>query len=197
MAMTTYGSIEDSTTATTAAGIIDPEVETADAAPLVDDSLFDADQTYYLKNGHHNSQWTAQRIWNLLLPLIFAALLIGGAAMFLLRDFSHLYPGEGGGSTTDRSGSIPTTTTANSERSSYQKPTTSERDSSHSTTTSSSRSSGSSDSSSSSNKNNEKHHSTFVPPNDGASCSLHPDCSLLIGNCCPTVDGKHLECCSI
>ena len=196
MAMTTYGSIEDSTTATTAAGIIDPEVETADAAPLVDDSLFDADQTYYLKNGHHNSQWTAQRIWNLLLPLIFAALLIGGAAMFLLRDFSHLYPGEGGGSTTDTSGSIPTTTT-NIERSSYQKPTTSERDSSHSTTTTTSRSSGSSDSSSSSNKNNEKHHSTFVPPNDGASCSLHPDCSLLIGNCCPTVDGKHLECCSI
>ena len=196
MAMTTYGSIEDSTTATTAAGIIDPEVETADAAPLVDDSLFDADQTYYLKNGHHNSQWTAQRIWNLLLPLIFAALLIGGAAMFLLRDFSHLYPGEGGGSTKDTSGSIPTTTT-NIERSSYQKPTTSERDSSHSTITTSSRNSGNSDSSSSSNKNNEKHHSTFVPPNDGASCSLHPDCSLLIGNCCPTVDGKHLECCSI
>jgi hypothetical protein len=174
MAVTKYGSIDDpTTTATTAAGI-DPEVETADAAPSVDDP-FDADPTYYLKHNPHNSRWTTQRIWNLVLPLLVAGLLIGGAALFLLRDFSNLYPGQGNG--------------GGSRTASYREPTTSGSSSSNSDESKSYTSSRSS--------SNKHHHSTFVPPNDdiGASCSLHPDCSLLIGNCCPTTDGKTLECC--
>ena len=190
MTTSTYGSIhhDDTTTATAAATVgMDPEVETADAAaPLIDDDpLFDTDPTYYLKHGRHNNhnnndRWTTQRIWSLLLPLLIAGLLIGGAALFLLRDFSNLYPGQGNEGGGNR-GSYSETVSSGSSKSNSDE------------TTSYTSSSGGSSSSS-----NRHHHTSFTPPNEdiGASCSLHPDCSMLIGNCCPTVDGKTLECCS-
>jgi hypothetical protein len=189
---TTYGSIDDSTTVTTTTSTavgIDPEVQAADAAaPLVDDA-FDTDQTYYLRNGNHyrTQRWTAQRIWNLLFPLLIAGLLMGGAALYLFHDFSHLYPGQGNGSTPSYKDVSTTTTSSENTKSNGD-----ENNNIYSTTTTNSRSSGKS-------KNQQHHdHTTFVTPNDdiGASCSLHPDCSMLTGNCCPTVDGKTLECCN-
>jgi hypothetical protein len=179
MVRTTYGSVEDTTTATTPV-TIDPEIQTADAASSVDDDPFDANHTYYLK-GDGRPYWTTQRIWNLLLPLLVAGLLIGGAAAFLLRDFGTLYPGQGNGGT-DTSQSIPSRSSTSSIKDS----------------TNNDGNSGTSQSYSSNSSNKHHHKNDFLPPNDaGATCSVHPDCSMLIGNCCPTVEGKMLECCNL
>lgn len=192
MVVPTYGSVLDTTATTTttkntAAGrssSIDPEVATADAAPMDDDPDYAVDATYYLKP---DRRWTTRRFWNLCGPLCVAGLLVGGAALWLSRDFNHLYPGQGNGeptvthvyatssgssSSSSSGGSSPTTTT--DEVHLRDSDPTQSRHRSHSTT-----------------------RASFDPPNDGASCSLHPDCSMLTGSCCPTVQGKTLECCSV
>jgi hypothetical protein len=178
MVITTYGSVADTTTATTTTNAtIDPEIQTADAASSVDD-LYDADNTYYLK-GDGRRIWTPERIWNLVLPLLIAGLLVGGAAMFLLRDFGTLYPGQGN---TRTSTSIPSGSTTFSNKD----------------TTNDDEIAAKSHSSSSSSNIKQHHTKNFIPPNDvGASCTVHPDCSMLVGNCCPTVEGKMLECCDL
>jgi hypothetical protein len=184
MVVTTYGSVVDgSATSVVTPAPIDPEIESADAAPLLDDP-FDADQTYYLKTSSHRT-WTTQRIWSLILPLLCAGLLIGGSAFFLLRDFGHLYPGEGNGGS-DTSRSIPTGSNYKEESTITDKISTSNSQDKYGSLVSTT--------------SNKQHHTAsrdYIPPDDaGASCAVHPDCSLLIGNCCPTVDGKMLECCS-
>lgn len=181
MVGTTYGSIEDSNTI---AASIDPEVEKADASPAVDDP-YDSEQTYYLKD---TRPWTSQRIWNLFLPLLVAVLLVGGAALFLLRDFGTLYPGQGNsGADTSRSIPIASGSTTYSDKTF---PTIDDKNSNSDN-----------DQSSRSRDKIAEHHSSernYITSKDdiGASCNLHPDCSMLIGRCCPTFDGKMLECCT-
>jgi hypothetical protein len=165
-AVVSYGSVEDQPATR------DPELDTADAAPATD---FDA--AYYLKDSQ--PFWNARRLGNLLGPLLVAALIMGGAAAFLLRDFGNLYPGSGsGGSDTSRA----------IKPSDFSKTPT---DSSSTTEKKSSFTSGGGTSSS-------RHHTKEdVPPKDvGADCNVHPDCSMLIGKCCPTLDGEFLECCT-
>jgi hypothetical protein len=169
-AVVSYGSVEDQNTAR------DPELDTADAAPVTD---FDA--AYYLKDTQ--PFWNARRLGNLLVPLLVAALIMGGAAAFLLRDFGTLYPGSGsGGSDTSRA-IKPSDFTSSS--------------SSASDTTSTSDQKSSSSSSSGTSSSSRHHSKEFMPPNDaGADCNVHPDCSMLLGKCCPTLDGEKLDCCS-
>ncbi len=187
MIVPTYGSVIDTTTTaattTNASRNIDPEVATADAAPSMidDDPDYAVDATYYLKP---DRQWTTRRFWNLCGPLCVAGLLVGGTALWLSRDFKHLYPGQGNGEPTHLYAS--NTGSSSSSSSSSSSPTT---------TTDGARSRDSDPT-----QSHHRPHSTtraFDPPNDGASCSLHPDCSILTGSCCPTVQGKTLECCSL
>ena len=160
VAVVSYGSVEEKPA-------VDPELDTADAAPATD---FDA--AYYLKDP--KECWNARRLGNLLVPLIVAFLIMGGAALFLLRDFGTLYPGRGNGGV-DTSRAIEPSNVS-------EKPTA--------TKTSSSSASDASSTSS-------RHHKDFTPPNDaGANCNVHPDCSMLIGKCCPTDDGEMLDCCA-
>lgn len=162
-AVVSYGSVDDQPASR------DPELDTADAAPITE---FDA--AYYLKDSQE-SCWNPRRLGNLLGPLLVAALIMGGAAAFLLRDFGTLYPGSGGGGSDTSRAIQPNDVSSSSSSSSPTK----------------SSSSGSSTSAS-------RHHSKgFVPPNDaGADCSVHPDCSMLLGKCCPTLDGEMLDCCT-
>jgi len=64
------------------------------------DHSFDADNLRFLPDEDENLS-KAQRVRKYLLvavPILVAILVVGGAALFLLRDFSHLYPGPGGSS---------------------------------------------------------------------------------------------------
>jgi hypothetical protein len=164
-AVVSYGSVEDKPATR------DPELDTADAAPATD---FDA--AYYLKQPQQC--WNAQRLWNLLMPLVVAALIVGGAAAFLLRDFGNLYPGSGNGGT-DTSRAI--------------KPSDFSNPSSEATSVSNEKK----ESSSTSGTSSRHRTKDFVPPDDaGSYCDVHPDCSMLIGKCCPTPEGKMLDCCT-
>jgi hypothetical protein len=176
MAVSSYGSVDGPGSTPT----VDPEMDSADAAVQPVDHPFDADHAYYLKaDTGGRRMWTNHQIWSMALPILVAALLVGGAAAFLLRDFGTLYPGGGNGGS-DTSRAIPNESTHTNKEMTYN---------GKSSSTSSSPSSGSS----------TRHHSfnsDIVPPSDdGANCEVHPDCSSLIGKCCPTADGKMLECC--
>jgi len=84
-----YGSIED-------------RVEEA-AASTGASGGFDEGQTYYLRDssGRRLSFRQALRKYSVVaVPIVAAALIVGGAAWFLLRDFNHLYPGSRGDSST-------------------------------------------------------------------------------------------------
>ena len=91
------------------------------------------------------------------------------AVWYLLSDFNHLYPGPG-----------PTTTSTGTEGHTIRVPpppsVAAVAPSPQKVTQKS---------------NNEKTNS-----DDAVSCSSHPACSGLIGDCCPTSTGVLLECCS-
>ena len=107
------------------------------------------------------------------IPLLVAALVMGGAALYLVHDFGFLYPGGGrsqpepyyhSGTTT------PTTTTHANDKPVYD--------------------------------TKAKHvDSTVIRDNSTsfhgeAACLAHPKCSGLVGDCCPTPDKEVLWCCS-
>lgn len=136
-----------------------------------DNDTFDANTTYYLKD---TNRWTFRKLISLTVPLLGAVLILGGAVWYLLSDFNHLYPGH---------------ESSSSSSSSYEK-----RQNGGSSTVSST---------SSSNQISPKatpKESEITPSNKGkgmkiAACRNYEACSALIGDCCPTPEGKTLECC--
>ena len=145
------------------------------------DSGFDETNTYYLKGASDTPLTFHQRLRKALLvavPLIAAVLIIGGATLFLLRDFSHLYPSHGG------SGGL------NERESVY-----------HGTKGTTSVTSSSSSSSSSETMPSSSHASSgskLTHAASGAACADHPQCasSGLTGDCCPSAAGDMLYCCN-
>ena len=133
---------------------------------------FDADDTYYLKEGGGSSGPTSQRLKKLLVtafPIIIAALIVGGAVFYLLNDFGHLYPGRSGDPTHGGYKSSTTTTSSSNAVDDFAPEPTQTKSTTKSTTTKSTA---------------------------AAACSAHDSCSGLEGNCCPTDDGKNLDCCN-
>lgn len=140
------------------------------------DQPFDADNAYYLK-GSASRLTREQRMRKALLvavPILAAILIVGGAALFLFRDFNHLYPGQGG-SVRDRGG-YPRTPGSSTTT----------------TTTKSSDSHSNSFSPPSSSKDKGSASEGLM------ACSAHPKCASaqLIGDCCPTSLGVMLDCCN-
>jgi hypothetical protein len=130
------------------------------------DSSFDP---RYLKG---DSLTPAQRWRKILLlgvPIIAALLIVGGAALFLLRDFGNLYPGPGGGHSEQRTGTTTVPVRARRKDSGnapapVHAPTIQKK--------------------------------TPAQPSTGAACSAHAACSALIGICCPSEGGIFLKCCN-
>lgn len=58
---------------------------------------YNIDNTYYLGETTMTADQRRVKLINCLVPIVAAFLIVGGAAMYLLRDFSHLYPTSGGG----------------------------------------------------------------------------------------------------
>jgi hypothetical protein len=67
---TSYGSVDD------------------DAA----DRSFDVSETYYLKESQLTPGEKRKKCIAMLLPILLAIVIMGGAAALLLKDFAHLYP---------------------------------------------------------------------------------------------------------
>ena len=151
-----------------------------DESALTDKS-FDADNAYYLKNeSGNNSGQPQQKCRKFLvagLPILIAIAIIGGAVLYLLKDFSSLYPGRGGGG----SSSTHRAYSAQVDVSSYKA------------------AKGESSETSAGVRGPK-----VTPPNSeggkvtggDAACSAHEGCSKLRGDCCPTADGIHLSCCA-
>jgi hypothetical protein len=144
--------------------------------PVKEDEFFDTDNTYYIKEETLTPAQRWRKLMLLGLPIIAALMIVGTAAIFLLRDFGTLYPGPSGngakrtGTTTEQvhlrpvpedSGNAPAPAPV-------QAP--------------------------------QIHKKKAVQPSnsiDGAiSCSAHEGCSGLRGDCCPTDGGIFLECCN-
>jgi hypothetical protein len=176
-----YGAVESSAHSVASGSEVDPLIGSSQPS-VADDVSFDANQTYYLKP---NTRWTRRKIWATAVPILAACIVMGGIAYFLLRDFGHLYPGRGG----DRSpfysngGMSPSTEKEDSQSSMSKESTVVEHFPSKRT---GSRSSGAS--------TVKNHEDTTLDA--GASCAVHPDCSKLAGDCCPTSDGHMLVCCN-
>lgn len=147
-------------------------VEADDNAAV--DHSFDADNTYYLKDGPRlTPEQRRRKLLLVAVPILAAILIVGGAAALLLRDFNHLYPGRGGSSHGDeRSYTTTTSSSSSSGASSPRGPSLPVP--SPETTKKKSSSSGSSD------------------------CSANAKCANLnlTGSCCPTLAGDMLDCCN-
>jgi len=164
-------------------------VASADDEEKAVDQSFDAANTYYLRE---TTRWSTKKCLLIAVPILGAILIVGGFALFLLRDFSHLYPGRGG----DKSGyyahggehvvpsSSKTTSGVNAPMTPSSKTDDDETgdESSESKTTTTTK--------------HDKSKSVAPNKDAGATCAVHPDCAGLIGNCCPTDKGVVLECCA-
>lgn len=137
----------------------------------VTDRSFDPDNAYYVKETSLPLQQRLKKMLICSMPILAAILIVGGAALYLLRDFNSLYPGAGGhGDKTPQYSGATTTTRHSSLPQDYQSAETTQ----------------------SPEANSKSPH-----VNSGsADCSAHPDCSGLVGVCCPTGDGVFLGCCS-
>lgn len=136
---------------------------------------FDEKDMYYVKETLTREQ-KMRKLVLIAVPILAAVLIIGGAALFLLHDFDNLYPGKGGG-----------------KEPSY-------KSKSHTTI-------------------NEKPDSSSTPAvpmpapaplkrsdfdsgekgdNVASACVAHDKCKAngLTGECCPSLDGVFLGCCS-
>jgi len=172
-----YGAVKTTTTT-------DEEDATGDS--------FDPDQERYIRN-NTSSPLSFRRFALIVTPLLGAVLIVGGAALLLLKNFSHLYPGRGG----------VRTSYATSSSSSNRPPLT-PPGSSHTSSIPGPLHRGSYE------------HDGIAPPDggdqrppltprtknddddddDGRSCSSHPACGVLLGDCCPTAGGVYLSCCN-
>jgi hypothetical protein len=119
------------------------------------DKSFNTDNIYYLKD----ESTPAQRWRKLMLtsiPIILALAIVGGFALYLVRDFGTLYPSPG-------SGSSKSTSTTVRVRDKNSAPSPVPRGPSLPT--------------------NTKHASSS---SGDAACSAHEGCSSLVGDCCPS-----------
>lgn len=150
------------------------------------DQSFDAENTYYLGQ---TTRWTFKKMMLVAVPILGAILIVGGFALFLLKDFNHLYPGRGG----EKSGYYEHggEHVVQSSRSSSRTSNSAER----SIPMSSPRVDDADDDDERQTTNSK--HLAIPPLNDdaGANCAVHPDCKGLIGLCCPTSAGAILDCC--
>lgn len=141
------------------------------------DESFDANNAYYLQG---NGDCTPRKVFLVSVPLLGAALIVGGAVWYLLSDFNNLYPGRGGPSNdyptkgVPRPVMIPTRTESTHEISNVYPTKGVPRPVSIPTRTV----------------------STHEIDDNNASCSAHLACSKLLGECCPTGDGIFLSCCN-
>jgi hypothetical protein len=127
---------------------------------------FDEKDAYYLKESTLSPEERRRKCMRMALPIITAVLMIGGFAMFLLRDFGILYPGRSGGKNkipSDPLYPIDNTRIDDTlDKHSNSKPILDEGKKSGMAT----------------------------------SCFAHEQCAGLVGECCPTPDGVFLQCCS-
>lgn len=159
-----------------------------------EDATFDAENTYYLKDS--GRRLTLKKMMLIAVPILAAVLIMGGAALFLYRDFNHLYPGvqgDAGSKVRSSSSSTPHVSSSDAERSSSEgKKTPPLRISTHS------------NSSSASTKSKAAETDDFPPAKSGggdgssAACWDHVKCAEkgLLGDCCPTAVGDMLFCCT-
>ena len=144
----------------------------------VSDQAFDERNTYYLKEAKLTREQKLRKLSAVAVPILAAILLVGGAALYLLKDFNILYPGRGGGT---------------SENGKYN-PSRFEHPSADHIATEESNSDSSAKGYSPTPPANEK-----KDPSDVASaCAAHTKCkdAGLVGLCCPTLDDKFLGCCN-
>jgi hypothetical protein len=144
-----------------------------------EDEFFDPDNTYYLKEESLTPAQRWRKIMLLGVPIIAALMIVGAAALFLLRDFGTLYPGPSGDGGKSRTGT--TTTPIHVREDSGNAPAAPHGVYSpeHAPTI---------------------HKKNVVQPSTGiggaTACSAHVGCSGLIGDCCPSDGGIFLECCN-
>jgi hypothetical protein len=129
------------------------------------DKSFDTAQMQYLGQGKElTKEEKIRKIIRIAVPLLLAVIIVGGAFLFLAKDFGHLYPGHGtvphGNKVVVSDGKSSTSTTSASTSTT-----------SSSTTKTSNKTTPKSSSSSSSVVTNEM------------KCSAHDSCAGLIGNC--------------
>jgi hypothetical protein len=136
---------------------------------------FDEKDTYYLKESTLSPEDRRRKCMRMAVPIILAVVIIGGFALFLLRDFEILYPGRSGGNNKVPSDPLfpighTTGTDQTSEKQSDPTPQLKPNPS---------------------------------PPSDAgknsgmaSSCFAHKNCDGLVGECCPTLDGVFLLCCN-
>ena len=127
---------------------------------------FDEKDAYYLKESTLSPEEKRRKCMRMAFPIITAILIIGGFALFLLRDFDILYPGRGGNKNNKEPSDpfIPGGSSGTdhiSEKHASQSPPS----------------------------NDGK------KTNMATSCFAHDKCSGLVGECCPTLDGIYLLCC--
>jgi hypothetical protein len=132
------------------------------------DGSFDTSESYYLTNSTSSRTVTLRKFFLVAFPILIAALIVGGAALFLSRDFDRLYPGHGG--SVEHAGGATRTDRPSS-----------------SSTASATRTKA---------KTGEDVSKSTVIGGSGA-CASHPVCATagLIGDCCPTDEGIQLDCC--
>lgn len=140
------------------------------------DKSFDEKNTYYLKEKTLTGDQKIRKLTAVAVPILIAVVIVGGAALFLLKDFGSLYPGRNGGKepssyVSSRSDEYPEITEAPDSITKKTKD--------HSTH------------SSSSPPNKYKKDPSFV----ASSCIAHAKCNGLVGDCCPSKSGTFLNCC--
>lgn len=167
-----YGSVNDATETSYFTAKAGPDEEAVDQS-------FDADQTYYLRSGSDLTFKQKLRKYAVAaVPILLAALIMGFFTFYLLRNFSHLYPARGGEPVIKREPSHTTTVTAEDYHGEDQNNAV---------------------------KTPEIHHRPLTDDDEkpirsktegSSSCSAHPNCSHLIGDCCPSANGVMLDCCN-
>mmetsp|Transcript_1926 Transcript_1926/g.4434 ORF Transcript_1926/g.4434 Transcript_1926/m.4434 type:complete len:209 (-) Transcript_1926:55-681(-) len=201
-----YGSVEDGGSNSKKKGEEDVDAEKA-AGNDDGDDFKETDLLYVTSQSRPlTPEEKRMKIIKIAVPIIVALILIGGFALFLLRGFTNLYPGPSGSSSSDNGGRAPpyyeplhetspaaTATATAAEDYDNSMPVPAPTTPPKSTSTSKSSSSSSSSSSSVSTSSTSKSSSST-----SSSCGDNSKCSAagLTGQCCPTVAGGVLDCCS-
>lgn len=156
-----------------------PTVNYGSVEEEVSDQAFDEKNAYYLKETTLTREQKLRKLSAIAVPILAAILIVGGAALYLLKDFNMLYPGRGGG---------------NNENGKYN-PSRFEHPSEDHVVTEESNT----DSSSTKHYSPSPRASEKKDPSDVASaCAAHKKCkdNGLVGLCCPTLDDTFLGCCN-
>lgn len=138
---------------------------------------YNIDNTYYLGETSLTPQQRRKKCIYSVVPLLMAVLIVGGAAAYLLRDFSHLYP------TSPTSGGDISSSSGNSNHDNNDRTTSTTTWTNIPTVVTSHKSSSSSSSS--------LRHFPLATCEDNSKCSELG----LSGLCCPTGAGVMLLCC--